>query len=86
MYLIFFFITLSINWIIFSKMYSNSINKFEKPKSALFNKRNSISIEWPEYLSSNPNYIVMDNQRRYYSKGEIKNVIKNQSNLLNKVL
>lgn len=53
-------------------MYGSNIIKFQKPKSASFNKRNSISIEWPEYMSSNPNFIVMDNERRYYTKGKVK--------------
>lgn len=53
-------------------MYGTNILKFQKPRTASFNKRNTISIEWPEYLSSNPNYVVMDNEGKYYSKGDVK--------------
>lgn len=60
-------------------MYNQSIIKFQKQAGEKFNRKNTISIEWPDYMSSNPNMIVMDNERRYYSKGKIKSLLKNQS-------
>ena len=57
-------------------MFTASGKRHQIPKSHNFNRKNTISIEWPNYMSSNPNLIVMDNDRKYYNKGKIKNLIK----------
>ncbi|CAI2367421.1 unnamed protein product [Moneuplotes crassus] len=59
-------------------MYGSSIKKFQKSSKELFNKRNTISIEWPEYMSSNPHLVVMDNEKKYYTKGKINKLIKEE--------
>lgn len=60
-------------------MYSQNIIKHQKSRVPSFNRKNTISIEWPDYMSSNPNYVVMDNERRYYSKGKVAKLLKPQS-------
>ncbi|CAI2367666.1 unnamed protein product [Moneuplotes crassus] len=59
-------------------MYSSNIKKFQKNLKESFNRRNTISIEWPDYMSSNPHLVVMDNEQKYYSKGSIKKLLKNE--------